>query len=233
MGAMLAFVGVTLTVNGSPLLSDFSCALAPGDCVVVPDTGNAGPALLSLLLRERAPSAGAVEADGVNIATLPPAVLRLYRQRIGPVFDSPRLLGDLTVLENVMFPAELRGTPRAQARSMALALLSQLSVATVAGRFPAALSQREQRIVAFARALCGSPPILALCEPLIGIDAPTRERMLQLLAEAQAAKMSVLVITAEPAAYAALTTRTVAAPAPVKTAAPAATGVKITAVAGS
>lgn len=237
---MLAFVGVSLNVHGAPVLQNFSCALSPGECIVVQGKSGAGKsALLSLLLREFDPSEGAVEVDGVDMRMLPAGVLQLYRQRLGVAFEEPNLLGMRTVLENVMLPAELRGVLPNEAAQQGLSALTRLGIRDLAPRFPETLSAGKKRLVSLARAFCGSPQILLLDEPTAHLDRSDRTLLLSACAEAKRAGTSVLIVTSDGADCAPVADRTLAIssetsemPALRPSATPGATTVKVTAISG-
>lgn len=238
MAAVLALIGVTLRQNGTDVFTKFSCALAPGECVAVHGKSGSGKsALLSVLLGEYAPDEGAVEVDGVNVRTLPPPVVQLYRQRVGVMFAEPRLFADRTVLENVMLPEELRGATRHDAEEKAAAALASLGLHNVVAASPASLPDGKRRLVAAARALCGSPRIYLCDEPLAGLDPGDRLAVLSALMAEKQRGASILVCTAYPADLGSLADRTVPlalqqeTPAPERPAAPpGAATVKVTAV---
>lgn len=238
---MLALVGVSLSVHGTPVLNNVSCALSPGECVALQGKSGSGKSsVLSLLLGEFAPSEGAVEVDGVDMRMLPPGVLQLYRQRLGVAFEEPNLLGLRTVLENVMLPAELRGAMRQEATQQALSGLTRLGIRDLASRFPETLSAGKRRLVSLARALCGNPPILVLDEPLLHLDRGDRTLVLSACVEAKQAGTSILIVTSDATDYSSVADRVISVASDTQdttpTRAPKTPGiatVKVTAISGS
>src|SRR5215510_4320066 len=55
-------------------------------------------------------------------------VARFRRQKVGMIFQFFNLLDDLTVLDNVLLPAQLAGVPRGKARARADELLAALRI---------------------------------------------------------------------------------------------------------
>ena len=81
------------------------------------------------------------------------ALARSRRSRLGFIYQFFQLLNHMTVLDNVMLPAQLAGRRAAAARTQAEQLLADLGVADDAHRYPGQLSGGQQQAVAVARAL--------------------------------------------------------------------------------
>jgi len=104
-------------------------------------------------------------------------------QNAGFVFQSFRLMPELTVLENVVLPsmAGVKGSEVAKAQERAQALLEKVGLADRAGHLPAELSGGEQQRVALARALLCEPDIIFADEPTGNLDALTGSEVLKML----------------------------------------------------
>lgn len=158
-------------IPGQPpirVLDGVSFAVASGEHVAVTGRSGAGKTtLLNILGGLDRPTSGSVKCM-VNA---------------GFVFQSFRLMPELTVLENVILPS-MAGTAASRvvrASDRAKALLDKVGLADRAHHLPAELSGGEQQRVALARALMCEPEIIFADEPTGNLDAMTGAEILKLL----------------------------------------------------
>ncbi len=110
--------------------------------------------------------------------------------KIGMVFQEPRLVPWLTVIDNLLLIAE------PSARDEAMALLDLVELQSTANALPRQLSGGMQRRAALARALLAKPDLLLLDEPLISLDSSCAERLrARLVATWQAQRPTVIMVT--------------------------------------
>jgi ABC-type nitrate/sulfonate/bicarbonate transport system ATPase subunit len=127
------------------------------------------------------------------------------RPRIGMVFQEPRLVPWLSVLDNLLLIAE----PGARAEAVALLDLVELQGSEDA--LPRQLSGGMQRRAALARALLAKPDLLLLDEPLISLDSTRAERLRsRLIAYWQTHRPTVVMVTHDFAEAVALSSRVIA-----------------------
>ncbi|MDO9165991.1 MAG: ATP-binding cassette domain-containing protein, partial [Rhodoferax sp.] len=103
----------------------------------------------------------------------------LRAQKVGFVFQSFQLLGNLTALENVMLPLEL--ADRRDARKAATEMLARVGLSERLGHYPKVLSGGEQQRVALARAFVVKPAVLLADEPTGSLDFATGEKVMELM----------------------------------------------------
>ncbi|HEX4951889.1 MAG TPA: ABC transporter ATP-binding protein [Thermoanaerobaculia bacterium] len=181
--------GKTLTI-----LDEVDLTVAPGEFLaVLGPSGSGKSTLLGLAAGLDRPTAGEVLIDGRPIQGLSEDQLALLRrQRIGFVFQSFQLLGNLTAAENVRLPLELVG--RRDAAGRAAELLDAVGLAERGHHYPSQLSGGEQQRVALARAFATEPSLLLADEPTGNLDSATGEKVLELLARLRDASDASLVL---------------------------------------
>ena len=177
------FKSVTDSTGTLTILRDIDFKLAAREtAAIVGASGSGKSTLLSIIAGLDTPSSGTVRLAGQDIFSLSEddrAALRA--QKLGFVFQSFQLMGNLTALENVMLPLELSGTPRA--RALASDMLKRVGLAERLGSYPKVLSGGEQQRVALARAFVVQPAVLLADEPTGSLDFATGETVMALMFE--------------------------------------------------
>jgi sulfonate transport system ATP-binding protein len=161
---VLSQVGKTYP-NGVHALDGIALEVAPGEIVaIVGGSGCGKSTLLRLVSGLDEPSQGRIQLDGTAI-TAP-------HEKIGIVFQEPRLLPWLSVAGNVGFG--LAGRPPQERRERVSAALRRVGLAEKATVWPRELSGGQAQRTALARALIMRPQVLLLDEPFSALDAFTR-----------------------------------------------------------
>ncbi|MEU2614224.1 ABC transporter ATP-binding protein [Micromonospora sp. NPDC007271] len=197
--------------DGPPALHDTTLSIAPGEAVaVLGPSGSGKSTLLNLIAGLDRPSGGTVTVDGVRVDKLNEAGSARYRRdKIGMVFQFFNLLDDLTVLDNVVLPAQLSGMTRSAARLRAEELLDALGVARHAAAYPGRLSGGERQRVAVARALMNRPTLLLADEPTGALDTASGDEVKRLLNDLHADGQTIVLVTHDLALAESCATRTI------------------------
>ena len=147
-------------------------------------SGSGKTTLLNLISGIDTPGSGKVLLNGVDVHGLAePARTLLRRQQIGFVFQFFNLIPTLKVGENVALPLELLGEEDSKAEQRAAALLDDVGLGGLSGRYPETLSGGEQQRAAIARALAHRPALLLADEPTGNLDEDTGDRIIELLTD--------------------------------------------------
>jgi len=174
-GELRALAGVDLTLSEGEFVS------------LVGPSGCGKTTLLRLLAGLIEPTSGEVRITGRTDGTGPATAL---------VFQEHGLFPWLTAEENVAFPLEALGAPRAERRDVARRLLDEVGLGEFARAYPQQLSTGMRQRTAIARAFASPAPFLLLDEPLGALDPQTRFVMQeQLLAVWQKHRKTVLLVT--------------------------------------
>jgi ABC-type ATPase involved in cell division len=205
---MIRLEGVSVSGGGGPVLQDVQLAVNGGELVVIYGPGGAGKSmLLAVAAGRRPPERGAVSISERSLADLQPSSLPLVHRNVAYLPSRPPLLEDETVLENVMLALAVRGADVAASETGAWRALTMLAIEGASERRVRALASGERRLVALARALAGSPPVLVLDEPTAGLDRRSSDRVLSVLASVRDHGATVLVATSDDDTAQALTAR--------------------------
>jgi len=202
MEPLIQLAGVTKRYEGGghPAVDRISLDVAAGEAVAIMGPSGSGKStLLNLIAGLDRPTSGTVTVAGRRIDTLSETgVARFRRRHIGMIFQFFNLLDDLTVLDNVLLPAQLAGMRRAQARARATELLAQLRIKQYRDTYPSRLSGGERQRVAIARALVNRPELLLADEPTGALDTATGEEIGQLLLDLNASGQTLIMVTHNP-----------------------------------
>ena len=163
------------------ILRDIDFTLQPGETVaIVGASGSGKSTLLSILAGLDVPSRGTVRLQGQDMFALDEdARAALRAHKVGFVFQSFQLMGNLTALENVMLPLELAGVRGA--RVQASEMLQRVGLGQRLQHYPKLLSGGEQQRVALARAFVVRPAVLLADEPTGSLDFATGEAVMELM----------------------------------------------------
>jgi putative ABC transport system ATP-binding protein len=188
--------------KGVRALDDVSLRIAEGELVsLVGASGSGKSTLLNLIGGIDAPTEGTITVAGREITRISDREMTLVRRDlIGIVFQFFNLMPTLSVLENVMLPAELAGRSGRQTRERALELLEAVGMSARAAHRPDELSGGEMQRTAIARALVNTPKILLADEPTGNLDSKNGRIVLDLLRRITSeGKLTLVMATHDPA----------------------------------
>jgi ABC-type lipoprotein export system ATPase subunit len=104
------------------------------------------------------------------------------RENFGFIFQSHQLIPELTVLENILLPLQLKGCSRKIAKIRAEEMLSHVSLLDeLRDSFPQEISVGQQQRVGIARALIHQPSLIFADEPTASLDPENSEGVVDLL----------------------------------------------------
>jgi len=159
-------------------------------------SGSGKSTLLNLIAGLDRPTAGSIRVAGEEIAGFSESALARYRRRsVGLIFQFFNLLDNLTVLDNVLIPAQLAGAPAGASRERAHELLATLDIADKARDYPARLSGGQRQRVAIARALINQPLLLLADEPTGALDTGSGEVVIDMLRDLNRSGQTIILVT--------------------------------------
>ena len=163
------------------VLYNLSLQVKEGESLaILGQSGSGKSTLLSLMSGLDKPEFGTITLDGQDITKLSQDQLSQFRsETMGIVFQQYHLMSNLTALENVGIPLELRKDPNYQ--QLARDALKMVGLSHRLSHFPGELSGGECQRVAIARAIVAKPKIILADEPSGNLDDETGKEVMDLL----------------------------------------------------
>lgn len=167
--------------------------------VIMGMSGCGKTTLLRHLIGLKRTGPGQIMVEGRDLGRFNEEGMRLYRRRIGVLFQSGALFNSMTVEENIAVPLKVHTRlPDETIRIMALIKLNCLGLAEFGAFMPSQLSGGMRKRAGLARALAMDPEILFVDEPSSGLDPITAAGLDQLLLELrETLGMTIIVVTHE------------------------------------
>jgi len=205
---ILALKGIELSFGGVRAIAGLDLEIRPGEVHgLIGPNGSGKTTTLNVISGYYAPQAGTVQ---LGSAQLPPSVPHARAaHRIARTFQTPRLIGGASVIENVMIGGTIDGActfgeslitlPRHRRdekhlREAALLALQTVGLETLAAVRADRLQHSELRFVEIARALMLRPACLLLDEPAAGLSAEEIRRLGALIKAISRAGTAVLLV---------------------------------------
>jgi cell division transport system ATP-binding protein len=195
---MITFEQVTKRYSGGfEALSQVNFALEKGEMAFLTGHSGAGKStFLKLPALLEWPTSGQIIVNGVSLQSLKKKEVAKHRSQLGLIFQSPHLLRDRSVFENVALPLQIRGlasstlmTKRVHAALDMVGLLSKEKL------LPEQLSCGEQQRVGIARAVVHKPALLLADEPTGNLDPQLSHEIMGVFEQFNQAGVSILIAT--------------------------------------
>ena len=146
--------------------------------VVMGLSGSGKSTLLRCISRLTESTAGNIFIDGEDlIAMNNKELIELRRNKMGMVFQSFALLPHKTVLENIAFPLQVKGSSTSDSMAKSKEMVELVGLTGRENYFPRELSGGQQQRVGIARSLAVEPDIWFLDEPFSALDPLIRKEM--------------------------------------------------------
>lgn len=186
------------TTNGTvTALDDINLEILKGEIFGIIGLSGAGKSTLVRCINYlETPTAGRVIFEGQNLSMMKEAEIRKARQSMGMIFQQFNLLAQRNVLQNVCFPMEIAGVPKAEAKKRAAELLKLVGLEERMKAYPAQLSGGQKQRVAIAGVMAMKPRCIVLDEPTAMLDPNGRREVIKTVHELNRKEgITVLLIT--------------------------------------
>jgi putative ABC transport system ATP-binding protein len=202
MDTLVSLENVTKRYDGAaaPAVDGVELRIDAGEAVAIMGPSGSGKStLLNLIAGMDKPTSGAIRVGDERVDLLSEAgAARFRRRQVGMIFQFFNLLDDMTVIDNVLLPAQLASVKTRDARQRAEELLAALKISHRRDAYPARLSGGERQRVAIARALINRPSLLLADEPTGAVDTTTGDEIGRLLLDLNAQGQTLIVVTHSP-----------------------------------
>jgi len=160
-------------------VNNASFEVTKGEMLVVMGLSGSGKStLLRCISKLTDATAGNIYIDGQDLLAMNnKQLIELRRNKMGMVFQSFALLPHKTVLENIAFPLQVKGTKTQDSIKKAMNMVELVGLGGRENYFPRELSGGQQQRVGIARSLAIEPDIWFLDEPFSALDPLIRKEM--------------------------------------------------------
>jgi cobalt/nickel transport system ATP-binding protein len=197
---MIRLHGVSFSYDGNPALREIDLDMTRGDAVAfIGPNGSGKSTLLKLLNAIVLPDTGTYVFDGEEVTRTrlkDQVFAKRFHQRIGFLFQNPdNQLFCSSVGEEIAFGPRQMGFPEDEVAARVADCSALLGIEHLGNRAPWHLSEGEKRKVAFASVLSLNPEVLALDEPMNGLDPRTKRFLRELFLSLREAGKTILCAT--------------------------------------
>lgn len=194
---MIKFNQVTKRYSGGfEALSQVNFSLEKGEMAFLTGHSGAGKStLLKLIAMLELPSSGQISINGVALNRLKKRDIPGFRCTLGITFQSPHLLNDRSVFDNVALPLLIQGFSSHKMAKRVHAALDMVGLLNKAKMLPIHLSGGEQQRVGIARAVVHKPALLLADEPTGNLDPALSADVMKLFTHFNQAGVGVLIAT--------------------------------------
>jgi NitT/TauT family transport system ATP-binding protein len=169
---------VTFSYGEQVILNNINLDLEKGSSyAVIGKSGVGKTTLLQLIAGFLKPASGSISINQQDI--------QVMRRNIAFLLQDLGLFPWQNVAQAVAMPLKLRKYHKREIQEEVIALLRELELEALKGKYPKALSGGEQQRVALARILIGKPDLILMDEPTSSLDAMTKELIQQIILKYQ------------------------------------------------
>jgi lipoprotein-releasing system ATP-binding protein len=149
-------------------------------------SGSGKSTLIHILAGLDTPTTGTILFNNNSLQLFSSAELKQFLNKsVGLVFQSPHLLKELSVIENIIIPGLINGCSRHHCEKKAIELLKKIELLNKKDSKIGELSGGQQQRIAIARALFNEPAFLIADEPTGNLDIATGKNIVDLMIACQ------------------------------------------------
>jgi cell division transport system ATP-binding protein len=194
---MIVFNQVTKRYQGGfEALTQVNFRMEKNEMVFLTGHSGAGKStFLKLLAMLETPSAGEITVNGQPLNLLKRSQIAQYRSQLGITFQTPHLLNQASVFDNVALPLVIQGESASVINKRVQAALDMVGLLSKQKLLPIHLSCGEQQRVGIARAVVHKPSILLADEPTGNLDPELSSEIMSVFSQLNQVGVAVLIAT--------------------------------------
>lgn len=182
--------------GGFEALSQVNFTLQKGEMIFLTGHSGAGKStLLKLIALLERPTSGQLTMNGIRLNHLKKREVAAHRSQLGITFQSPYLLNDRSVFENVALPLQIQGMASPMIVKRVHAALDMVGLLSKEKMLPIHLSGGEQQRVGIARAVVHKPALLLADEPTGNLDPKLSAEIMLIFEQFNQVGVSILIAT--------------------------------------
>ncbi|WP_058512966.1 cell division ATP-binding protein FtsE [Legionella santicrucis] len=182
--------------GGFEALSHVNFTLQKGEMIFLTGHSGAGKStLLKLIALLERPTSGQLTMNGIRLNHLKKRDVAAHRSQLGITFQSPYLLNDRTVFDNVALPLQIQGMTSPMIVKRVHAALDMVDLLSKEKMLPVHLSGGEQQRVGIARAVVHKPALLLADEPTGNLDPKLSAEIMLIFEQFNQVGVSILIAT--------------------------------------
>ena len=195
--ALISYEGVVISHDGNEIIKDVTFSVYPQDFIFL--TGHVGSgksSILRTIYKDIDISAGKGFVLGYDLSTIRRKQIPELRKQLGIIFQDCKLLGNLTIIENLAFI--LRATGAKQKNEINEKIDETLKLVELedkSDKYPNELSGGEQQRAAIARAIINNPKVILADEPTGNLDKNAAINITRLLGKISESGAAVIMST--------------------------------------
>lgn len=182
--------------GGFEALSQVNFSLKKGEMAFLTGHSGAGKStLLKLIALLEWPSSGQLTVNGLKLNHLKKREVAAHRSQLGITFQSPHLLNDRSVFDNVALPLQIQGLSSLPIAKRVHAALDMVGLLSKEKMLPVHLSSGEQQRVGIARSVVHKPALLLADEPTGNLDPKLSAEIMAIFEQFNRVGVSILIAT--------------------------------------
>ena len=171
--------------------------LEAGEFVAIMGKSGCGKStLLNLLSTLDQTDKGQIFFEGKDISQLSDdEAAKLRLESFGFVFQMPRMVKNLTILDNILLPSLTYKKDKEAAKQQALALMEEIGISDLADKRISQVSGGQLQRAGICRALINNPNLIFADEPTGALDSKSGQEVMKLFSQYHQAGKTILMVT--------------------------------------